>query len=69
MSYKTVVGFIGNFVSMGVLVGKLKLTDAQNGTVACVSNLVAALIFAVANSGGVIMLGTVPKNSTHSKSF
>lgn len=57
MSYKTVVGFIGNFLSMGVLVNKLKLSDPQNGIVACISNLLAALTFVVANSDFVMMLG------------
>ncbi|ODM94712.1 Proton-coupled folate transporter [Orchesella cincta] len=59
MSYKTVVGFIGNFVSMGVLAGKLKLTDPQNGIVACISNLVAALMFSVATSSFLMFLGPI----------
>lgn len=57
MSYKTVVGFIGNFVSMGILAGKLKLTDPQNGIVACISNFLAALVFAAANSTALMVLG------------
>ncbi len=57
LTYTTILGFIGNFVSMGILSGKLKLTDPQNGIVAAISNLVAALIFAVANSGAMMMAG------------
>ncbi len=57
MSYKTVIGFIGNFVSMGILAGKLKLTDPQNGIVACISNLFSVLVFAAANSSAVMFLG------------
>ncbi|CAL8113962.1 unnamed protein product [Orchesella dallaii] len=59
MSYKTVVGFIGNFVSMGVLAGKLKLSDPQNGIVACISTLVSALMFSVATSSFLMILGPI----------
>ncbi|CAL8124071.1 unnamed protein product [Orchesella dallaii] len=59
LSYKTVVGFIGNFVSMGILSGKLKLTDPQNGIVGCLSNLVASIMFSVATSGFLMFLGPI----------
>lgn len=57
LTYTTILGFVGNFVSMGILAGKLKLTDPQNGIVAAISNLVASLLFAVANSGAMMMAG------------
>ncbi|ODN01610.1 Proton-coupled folate transporter [Orchesella cincta] len=59
LSYKTIVGFIGNFVSMGLLSGKLKLTDPQNGIIGCLSNLVAAIMFAFASSGLLMFLGPI----------
>ncbi|CAL8124073.1 unnamed protein product [Orchesella dallaii] len=58
-SYKIIMEFIGNLVSIGFLAGKLKLTDPQNGIVGCASSLVAAIMFSVTTSGLFMFIGPV----------
>lgn len=59
MTYKTIVGFIGNFVSMIVLTQKLKFSDPGVGIIACASQLVASVMFAVAGSPFIMYLGPI----------
>jgi PCFT/HCP family folate transporter-like MFS transporter 1/3 len=50
MTYRTVVGFIGNFVSMILLGSILKLSDPAIGIVSCATALLSLIMFAYANS-------------------
>ena len=61
MTYKTIVGFVGNFVSMVVLNEKLKLSDPIVGIISCFSQFVAAVMFAFATSATVMYLGKLNK--------
>lgn len=56
MTYKMVIGFIGNFVAMGLLTHALKMTDPAVGIIACLSQLVASVMFAFAQSATVMYM-------------
>lgn len=50
MTYRTVLGFFGNFISMGLLTQVLKLTDPAVGIAAATSALLSNLLFITANT-------------------
>jgi len=56
MTYKMIVGFLGNFVSMALLTSALKLTDPTIGIISCFSSLVASFMFAFAQSPTIMYL-------------
>jgi PCFT/HCP family folate transporter-like MFS transporter 1/3 len=56
MVWKMVTGFIGNFVSMGLLTQYLKLTDPAVGIAAAGSALLSNLLFAVSHTSFLFYL-------------
>ena len=59
MTFKMVLSFVGNFISMGFLTQKLKLSDPAVGICACISVILSSLIFATANSNFMMFVGMV----------
>jgi hypothetical protein len=57
MTYKTVLGFLGNFISMGLLTQTLKFSDPAVGVCACVSLILASILSAFANTNFVMYCG------------
>jgi PCFT/HCP family folate transporter-like MFS transporter 1/3 len=59
MTFRMVLGFFGNFISMGILGKSLQMSDAAIGIACCLSGLLANILFAGANSNFMMYLGPV----------
>ena len=57
MAYRTIIGFTGNFISMGLLTSFLKLSDPTVGIVSCLSAAAASVLCAFATSPSVMYAG------------
>lgn len=58
ITYRTVVGFVSNFLSMAVLTELLNLSDPMIGIVSCVSIVASSVNYAFAKSVSAMYIGT-----------
>jgi len=57
MTYRNIIGFLGNFITMGLLTQRLKLSDPLVGICGCVSALLASVYFASVDSDYLMFIG------------